>query len=394
MICALLGACHGDNNGTHQTDGGTGQFDGGQDERPDGSVEGDGDASQHEGPDASDDVDASADGDEHLAEQMVGPAGGTISLADGLSIEIPAGALADDTVITIDEVFDVETPEGAVAVGRTYEFGPSGITFDQAVKVILPWDGGDVPVVIAHALKGGTDWSVLDDGDSDDTHVWAYTQSFSWFRPVYYQGAIDAPIVLEGEDPVWPKAVALESSRDISLYGAGFRTDTVVKVFKDGVETATISKVTLTRYGLSFTLPSAFTEAVGLITIQAKNPQADKEAITTVYAIEQPILESLSPSSHPVEVSMSGEWNFSPLEVTVEATSLPADPSICWVNAAIPFGEDSEAPAQTSDISWEEWGFSFTITDVQVIGAHKVRLICGDVISNALTIDLERVKTP
>src|SRR4029079_17120784 len=99
--------------------------------------------------DAGTDTDAAVDGGaEHLAHEVVGATGGTVTASNGVSIEIPAGALSNDVTITIDELSDVDAPEGATSVGKTIELGPEGLTFDEPVKVTLPWDGGELPVVI------------------------------------------------------------------------------------------------------------------------------------------------------------------------------------------------------------------------------------------------------
>ena len=146
----------------------------------------------------------------------MGVAGGTLTASNGVTIQIPAGALTSEVTLTVDEISNAAVPEGAVSVGPTLQLGPEGQTFDTPVKVTLPWDGGSVPVVIAHSARGGDRWTTLTDGTgSDDTHVWATTSSFSWFQPVYYQGAPDAPIVLNNDNPVSPQAVGLEQTRDV-----------------------------------------------------------------------------------------------------------------------------------------------------------------------------------
>lgn len=56
----------------------------------------------------------------------------------GAKVVVPAGALAQDTKITIDVYGASLMDEDADAVGPAVEFGPSGTTFDAPVQVTLP----------------------------------------------------------------------------------------------------------------------------------------------------------------------------------------------------------------------------------------------------------------
>lgn len=74
---------------------------------------------------------------------QVGAEGGTVSSADGHArVEIPAGALAVPTVITIHPATDVP-PGPRVAAGSVYSLEPTGLQF--AVPVRLTIEYGDAP---------------------------------------------------------------------------------------------------------------------------------------------------------------------------------------------------------------------------------------------------------
>lgn len=60
----------------------------------------------------------------------------------GTKLEVPPGALAADTKITIDVYSDSLMDEDADAVGPAVEFGPSGTTFSEPVQVTLPLTEG------------------------------------------------------------------------------------------------------------------------------------------------------------------------------------------------------------------------------------------------------------
>jgi hypothetical protein len=66
--------------------------------------------------------------------------GGTVSLADGPTLEIPPGALARDTTITISETGTAAQNDHAI-----YEFGPSPLDFLTPVTVTLPLPSDVLP---------------------------------------------------------------------------------------------------------------------------------------------------------------------------------------------------------------------------------------------------------
>lgn len=60
--------------------------------------------------------------------------GGTFTAEDGFTIEVPPGAVSEETHITIERVD--EAPEGAV--GPMYVLGPEGLTFARPITLTLP----------------------------------------------------------------------------------------------------------------------------------------------------------------------------------------------------------------------------------------------------------------
>jgi hypothetical protein len=332
---------------------------------------------------------------DHLTEQVVGAAGGTVTTSTGVTVEIPAGALPGDVTITIDEVSEAPLPSGATSLGKTIQFGPEGQTFASPVKVKLPWSGpNNVPVEIAHAPRGGSSWTALTENtDFDATHVWAETSSFSWFQPVVYQGAPDTPIILDKDNPTgWTKLLAVESTPQLSLRGTGFRGDTIVKLYKDGVPTTTVSPVTLTKWGLALEVPSAFTATLGLITIEAKNPQASVGDAAAVYVVKTPVLKSLSPSTVNIDERDDNNYTGVNVPVSVNAVDLPDDLSFCEVDIFQVWGRLAALVASTTAPTKTEMGIAFTVTDwYHITGESELRLLCRGVISNTLPITFNLV---
>ncbi|MGB5502966.1 MAG: CHRD domain-containing protein [Polyangiales bacterium] len=80
---------------------------------------------------------------------VIGNAGGTATSSDGrVVITIPAGALSDDTLISI-------VPNSTSgSLGTPYAFGPEGITFNEPVTVTVSYTDADIP-------DGASDESIL-----------------------------------------------------------------------------------------------------------------------------------------------------------------------------------------------------------------------------------------
>jgi hypothetical protein len=91
------------------------------------------------------DAPAGADAPAMQASMRIGPAGGSVSLADGTRVEIPPGALAAPIEVTISKVPGVALPPsmtqvGSVgSVGSMYEIGPEGTEFAAPVTITLAW---------------------------------------------------------------------------------------------------------------------------------------------------------------------------------------------------------------------------------------------------------------
>lgn len=71
------------------------------------------------------------------ADQTVGATGGQIIGPNGVSLTIPAGALAENVTIEITEI-EIQAPFGTQAVSGFYQFTPSGQQFDMPVTVTIP----------------------------------------------------------------------------------------------------------------------------------------------------------------------------------------------------------------------------------------------------------------
>lgn len=73
---------------------------------------------------------------------FTGPDGGTVQSSDGkASVNIPAGALAEETAITVKPSSDV--PAGNI--GPAYEFLPAGVNFLKPVTITISYEDSAIP---------------------------------------------------------------------------------------------------------------------------------------------------------------------------------------------------------------------------------------------------------
>jgi Calx-beta domain/ZU5 domain len=78
---------------------------------------------------------------------IIGAAGGTVTHASGAQVVIPAGALAGDTTISIEQIAASTTalPAGFSVSGQIFAFTPHGTTFAVPVTMTLPFNPALVP---------------------------------------------------------------------------------------------------------------------------------------------------------------------------------------------------------------------------------------------------------
>lgn len=134
---------------------------------------------------------------EALTEDVatVPPTGGTFSLLNGLvTLEVPAGALATATEITVRAVDPDPGSDWPVAHAR-YEFGPNGLSFTEPALLTLIYDpkavsaGVDVGLLRLHRFSAGAAELVLASRhDSTSATVRGWIDGFSSY------GAADASI--------------------------------------------------------------------------------------------------------------------------------------------------------------------------------------------------------
>ncbi len=127
----------------------------------------------------------------------IGPNGGTVNSSDGkASVTIPAGALSQETAISVDSI----ASPGAGNIGTAYNFAPDGTTFSLPVTISIQYDDAALPQDVSEQnLKLGTfannQWQEVAGSTVDTTLnvVSGSTSHFSLYGIIVYSGAVNLP---------------------------------------------------------------------------------------------------------------------------------------------------------------------------------------------------------
>jgi hypothetical protein len=131
----------------------------------------------------------SGGGEQGVRKMISASAGGTVSDASGtVTLEIPAGALAQDTEITLA----VLEPESG-AQSKVYDFGPAGTQFLKPASLSIKFNGSvptDKKAVVAW-LDGST-WKPLNNVTAGDGAIKGDVEHFTKFAIVFVDGKVVA----------------------------------------------------------------------------------------------------------------------------------------------------------------------------------------------------------
>ena len=171
-------------------------------------------------------IDGGADGpavlDGSVASGLVGPAGGTLTLAGGrVKLEVPPGAVKQS--VTISALATNKYPaDSSLVAGTVYDLLPDGLTFQKKVKLSIAYDKDKVPKGVAeaglriHKVAGGA-WQTR--GGSVDTKTavaWTQVTSFSIYgvkgpSTTKPDSGVDASVPKDVHKPDAPEADMMKS---------------------------------------------------------------------------------------------------------------------------------------------------------------------------------------
>lgn len=125
---------------------------------------------------------------EHVSQAVTAAAGGTVK-GTGVTIAIPAGALAADTTVTVDIKSRSGQPAAETIASNVFELGPSQ-TFTTPVSLTLDYDTSNAPsgATAKLAYLDGSTWKALDGSTAAGGKVTGTTTHFSSFAIVWVSG--------------------------------------------------------------------------------------------------------------------------------------------------------------------------------------------------------------
>jgi len=140
-----------------------------------------------DGGDVPGDGDGDGDGDiDPISEMITADDGGEI-VTQGASINIPAGALSEDTEITVDVILATDVPEAENVASLIYDFGPDGTTFSTPVELTIALNGSvpsGMEAKMAWLDEESDKWMPLADSQIVGDEVTATTTHFTMFAIV------------------------------------------------------------------------------------------------------------------------------------------------------------------------------------------------------------------
>lgn len=126
---------------------------------------------------------------EHKSVDIKAAEGGTLT-ATGGSINVPPGALAADTTITVDVKDKSAYANSSDVAVNVFDFGPNGTKFLKPVSMTIDLQGVAVPSgkTAKIAYYDGSAWKTLDDSQVAGGKVTATTTHFTPFTVVFSGG--------------------------------------------------------------------------------------------------------------------------------------------------------------------------------------------------------------
>ena len=124
---------------------------------------------------------------ESAALMVAADTGGEMVLKD-MALKVPAGALDNDTEISVAVEDAIDVPDKSSVVGPVYRFGPAGTQFKRAVTMELPLarlPGGKEKAHVAWLDEETHEWVKLSDSRRDGDKLVASVMHFTRFTVTF-----------------------------------------------------------------------------------------------------------------------------------------------------------------------------------------------------------------
>ncbi len=200
---------------------------------------------------------------ECTVQKKIGLPGGMISAPDGTTLEIPFGALSEDTIISLRAVPDLVMPQGITRLGEAVLVEPEWLELSTAATLTMPYDASLIPpgtdpqlVNIREAMTGSLAYRGVS-SEKDAVQMRAEIEQFRVFVPAMLD---ESCVGLMGSQSVDDCGIS-----DMTIDGTSYRTEC-----DKGDPTTTCSCIQ---------------DGATVKTVEAPCPGADSWA-TTVYRFE------------------------------------------------------------------------------------------------------------
>ncbi len=136
-----------------------------------------------------------------LPPGTVGPAGGTVTGANGAQVVVPAGALNQNVTISITQSSTgaPALPAGHVPIGQMFAFQPHGTSFASPVTVTVPFDAAQLPAgeraIMLKTNAAQTAWEEVSGVTISGGNASASIGGFSWI----FMSRLPPPVVAVDE---------------------------------------------------------------------------------------------------------------------------------------------------------------------------------------------------
>jgi hypothetical protein len=132
----------------------------------------------------------SGGGDEEVKETITAADGGSLATeGDTAKIEIPAGALSEDTEISIATLDRADQPDADNLGSDAFDIGPDGTQFDTPVTLTLKLEGSVPADMEARlAVLNGDTWEVIEGSTLEGGEVSAEIDHLSTFVIIFVEG--------------------------------------------------------------------------------------------------------------------------------------------------------------------------------------------------------------
>lgn len=135
---------------------------------------------------------------------VIGPSGGTVSLADGTEVRIPPGALTKDTTISVTVAQPGDYPvlsSQYTDVGKVYAFQPHGQKFQSAVVIDLAYTAASISDLAVLQSEPNGEWQPVSGAQFTSDTAEITTGSFSFYTVASTAQAPDSGPTCSGRGP-------------------------------------------------------------------------------------------------------------------------------------------------------------------------------------------------